>query len=64
MLLFAQKQQIPRLVLMISRTDIDEKSLQYAKQNIIRNDLKPRIRPLLASPEDPLIPLERLGLEE
>ena len=44
-------------------TDVDEKNLEYARSNIIRNKLKPRIRPLLTKPTDSLIPLDALGLE-
>ena len=44
-------------------TDIDEKNLSYARQNIIANNLGSRIRPLLTTPDAPLIPLDVLGLE-
>ncbi|KAI9715566.1 MAG: hypothetical protein M1812_005870 [Candelaria pacifica] len=44
-------------------TDIDDKSLQYARENIARNDFKSRIRLLKTTPEGPLIPLKALGLE-
>lgn len=44
-------------------TDIDEKNIEYARSNIIRNNLKPRIRPLLTKSTDSLIPLDALGLE-
>ncbi|KAI4105235.1 MAG: hypothetical protein LQ339_003566 [Xanthoria mediterranea] len=44
-------------------TDIDEKNLSYARQNILANNLKSRIRPLLTDPNDPLIPLDALGLD-
>ena len=44
-------------------TDIDEKNIEYARSNIIRNNLKPRIRPLRTKPTDSLIPLDALGLE-
>ncbi|KAI9696737.1 MAG: hypothetical protein M1836_005099 [Candelina mexicana] len=44
-------------------TDIDDKSLYYARENIARNNLNPRIRLLKTTPEDPLIPLQALGLE-
>ena len=43
--------------------DIDEKNIQYAKQNILQNNLKSRIRPLQTKPTDPLIPLKAFGLE-
>ncbi|KAK0513586.1 hypothetical protein JMJ35_003950 [Cladonia borealis] len=44
-------------------TDVDEKNIEYARSNVIRNNLKPRIRPLRTKPTDPLIPLDALGLE-
>lgn len=44
--------------------DIDEKNLSYAKRNILSNDLKNRIRPLLTTSNDPLIPLDSLGLDQ
>ena len=44
-------------------TDIDEKNLEYARSNVIRNNLKPRIRPLRTKSTDPLIPLDALGFE-
>ncbi|KAL8669648.1 MAG: hypothetical protein Q9168_005774 [Polycauliona sp. 1 TL-2023] len=44
-------------------TDIDEKNLSYARQNILANNLKSRIRPLLTNPSDPLIPLDALCLD-
>lgn len=43
--------------------DIDEKSLGYAKKNVQANGLESRIRLLKRKPEDPLIPLEELGLD-
>ncbi len=42
--------------------DIDEKNMHYAKQNILKNNLKSRIRPLQTKPTDPLIPLKAFGL--
>ena len=45
------------------RLDIDDKNLGFAKQNIVANGLKSRIRPLKTDPKDPLIPLDVLGLE-
>lgn len=38
--------------------------MAYAKQNILRNDLKHRIRPLLTKADDALFPFEALGLDE
>ena len=43
--------------------DIDEKNMSFAKRNILQNNLKSRIRPLLTKPNDPLIPLDAFGLE-
>ncbi|KAI4277985.1 MAG: hypothetical protein LQ337_001368 [Flavoplaca oasis] len=43
--------------------DIDEKNLSFARQNILANNLKTRIRPFLTDPNDPLIPLDKLGLK-
>ncbi|KAK4227416.1 hypothetical protein QBC38DRAFT_509680 [Podospora fimiseda] len=37
-------------------TDIDDKSLEHAKQNVEMNNLSDRIRLILRSPEDTLIP--------
>ncbi|KAK5652106.1 hypothetical protein OQA88_10884 [Cercophora sp. LCS_1] len=42
---------------------IDEKSLGYADKNVHANGLEDRIRVLERRPEDPLIPIEELGLE-
>ncbi|KAI4115760.1 MAG: hypothetical protein LQ338_007815 [Usnochroma carphineum] len=42
---------------------IDDKNISYARQNILRNNLQSRIRPLHTKPEDPLIPLDALGIE-
>lgn len=42
--------------------DIDEKNMRYAKQNILKNNLKSRIRPLQTKPTDPMIPLKVFGL--
>jgi len=44
-------------------TDIDDKNLEYAKRNIVANDLRSRVRPLKTAPKDPLIPLDALGIE-
>ena len=43
--------------------DIDEKNLTYARSNIIQNNLKSRIRPYQTKLNDPLIPLDAIGLE-
>ncbi|KAL8780540.1 MAG: hypothetical protein Q9213_006436 [Squamulea squamosa] len=47
---------------MTKNIDIDDKNLSHARQNILANNLKSRIRPLLTKPEDSLIPLDALGL--
>ncbi|MCJ1223790.1 hypothetical protein MMC12_000433 [Toensbergia leucococca] len=44
-------------------TDIDDKNMQYARRNIIHNNLKSRIRPLQTTTKSPLIPLDALGIE-
>ncbi|KLU82441.1 hypothetical protein MAPG_01513 [Magnaporthiopsis poae ATCC 64411] len=45
-------------------TDLDEKSLSYAAENVKRNGLKHRIRLVQRRvPEDPLIPLDELGVD-
>lgn len=48
---------------MVHSTDIDEKNFQYARQNILTNNLGSRIYPILRKPTDPLITLEPFGLE-
>ncbi|MCJ1309514.1 hypothetical protein MMC25_003174 [Agyrium rufum] len=45
-------------------SDIDKKNLEYARNNIIANNLKSDIRPLLTLSDEPLIPLSKLGIEE
>lgn len=47
---------------LMTNGDIDEKNMHYAKQNILKNNLKSRIRPLQTKPTDPLIPLKAFGL--
>ena len=44
--------------------DVDERNMEFARQNIIQNELKSRIRPLQTKAHDPLIPLEALGLNK
>ncbi|PVH88060.1 DUF890 domain protein [Cadophora sp. DSE1049] len=44
-------------------TDIDEKSLQFAKQNVQDNGLQSRIKLLQSQPEEPLLPLDKMGFE-
>ncbi|KAL2066324.1 hypothetical protein VTL71DRAFT_2395 [Oculimacula yallundae] len=44
-------------------TDIDEKSFQYAKQNVQDNGLQNRIKLLQTQSEDPLLPLDKMGFE-
>ncbi|MCJ1424275.1 hypothetical protein MMC29_002162 [Sticta canariensis] len=43
--------------------DIDDRNYQYACQNVHRNSLQARILPFLTKPTDPLIPLDKLGLD-
>lgn len=43
--------------------DIDEKSFEFAKRNIKANEMQNRIKVLKMRAEDPLIPLDALGLE-
>ena len=43
--------------------DIDEKNLTYARSNVIQNNLKSRVRPYQTKLDDPLIPLNTIGLE-
>ena len=42
--------------------DIDERNLNFAKRNIVENNLKSRIRPLSTQPSGPLVPLDTLGI--
>lgn len=44
-------------------TDIDAHSLSHAQQNVEANNLTERIKLHSTSPEEPLIPLETLGVE-
>ena len=44
--------------------DVDTKNVEYAKRNIVSNNLKHRIRPLQTVADEPLIPLDKLGLEK
>ncbi|KAI9819314.1 MAG: hypothetical protein M1832_004019 [Thelocarpon impressellum] len=48
---------------MFAGTDVDEKSLQYARENIARNGLETRVKLVRSEPDSPLIPLDLLGLE-
>lgn len=43
--------------------DIDEKSLQYAKQNVEDNNFQQRIKLLQTKVNGPLLPLDELGLQ-
>lgn len=47
----------------LTRSDIDEKNLHYARNNIMKNSLQPRIRPLKVKPDSPLFPLDDIGLD-
>ncbi|KAG0646343.1 U6 small nuclear RNA (adenine-(43)-N(6))-methyltransferase [Hyphodiscus hymeniophilus] len=44
-------------------TDIDDKSLRFARQNIQINGLKNRIKLYQSKPDGPLLPLDSLGFE-
>ncbi|KAI9849376.1 MAG: hypothetical protein M1838_000181 [Thelocarpon superellum] len=44
-------------------TDIDEKSIRYAQENVARNSLKSRIKIVKTTPSGPLLPLDMIGLE-
>lgn len=48
---------------MVRSTDIDEKNFQYARQNVLTNNLGSRIYPILRKLTDPLITLEPFGFE-
>ncbi|EFQ99527.1 DUF890 domain-containing protein [Nannizzia gypsea CBS 118893] len=41
-------------------TDIDEKNLQHARENVRRNHLQSRIQVVDSTPDGPLIPLDRI----
>ena len=43
--------------------DVDEKNMTYAKRNILQNNFKSRIRPLLTKPNDQLVPIDAFNLE-
>ena len=43
--------------------DIDEKNMTYAKRNILQNNFKSRVRPLLTKPNDQLVPIDAFSLE-
>jgi predicted O-methyltransferase YrrM len=44
--------------------DINEKSFQFASQNVQLNGLQNRIKLLQTQPDDPLIPLDAMGFEK
>ncbi|POS87488.1 hypothetical protein EPUL_001351, partial [Erysiphe pulchra] len=44
-------------------TDIDEKSLKYARQNVASNHLEDRINIVKTEPQEPLIPFHVLGVK-
>ncbi|MCJ1478096.1 hypothetical protein MMC13_006771 [Lambiella insularis] len=43
--------------------EVDQKNVEYAKRNILANNLKSRIRPLKTASDDPLISLGTFGFE-
>ena len=44
--------------------DIDDKSIQFAKQNVQENGLQSRIKLLQTQPADSLLPLDKMKLEK
>lgn len=52
----------PRAIV-LRRSDIDERNLRYARDNIAKNKLQSRIRPFKAKPDGPLFPLDEVGLD-
>jgi tRNA1(Val) A37 N6-methylase TrmN6 len=44
--------------------DVDEKNIEYARDNVARNELKSRIRVVKTTPDDPLIQLKAIGAEK
>ena len=46
-----------------SDPDIDEKSIQFAKKNVQENGLQNRIKLLQTKPDEPLLPLDNMGIE-
>lgn len=45
-------------------SDVDQHSLDYARRNVEANGLKDRIKLALTTPDSPLIPIDRMGVEE
>jgi len=45
-------------------TDVDEKSLQFARQNVQANGLQNRIKLLQTQPSDPLLPLDKMNFKK
>lgn len=43
-------------------SDIDKKSLEYARKNIQLNNLESQVKLVLVNPKDPLLPLDRLQI--
>lgn len=50
--------------LLTIRVDIDEKSLQFAKQNVQDNELQQRIKLLKTTSDGPMFPLDKMGLQK
>ncbi len=44
-------------------TDVDEKNIEYARENVAKNGLKSRVRIVKTTQEDPLIPLKTISVE-
>ena len=45
-------------------SDVDEKSLQFARKNVQANSLQERIKLLQTKLDGPLLPLDTMGFEE
>ncbi|KAK2624382.1 hypothetical protein QTJ16_006332 [Diplocarpon rosae] len=44
-------------------TDVDDRSFEFAKQNVLANGLQNRIKLLHTQPDGPLLPLDKMGFE-
>jgi len=45
-------------------SDVDQHSLDYARRNVEANDLQTRIKLALTTTDSPLIPLDKMGIED
>lgn len=48
----------------LTSLDVDEKSLHFARQNVIANNMQNRIKIFGSQKSDPLLPLDAMGLGE